>query len=69
LEKFPGGHGESGETPEEVAAREVFEETGIRVDPRELRLLSKESKGKHDVYIFFVLRPPRGRPAVEQGWQ
>lgn len=27
----PGGHMEEGETPEETAIREVFEETGIRI--------------------------------------
>ena len=29
---FPKGHGEPGETPEETAAREILEETGIRAE-------------------------------------
>ncbi|MFF4874591.1 NUDIX domain-containing protein [Micromonospora sp. NPDC000668] len=29
---LPGGHGESGETPEQTAERELREETGLRAD-------------------------------------
>jgi len=34
----PGGHLEPDEDPAEGAARELLEETGVRVDPAELRL-------------------------------
>jgi len=35
---IPGGHVEQGEAPHEAAAREVFEETEIQVDPGALEL-------------------------------
>lgn len=36
---FPGGHVEEGERPAEACARELFEETGIALDPARLRLV------------------------------
>lgn len=36
---IPGGHVEPGERPAESAAREVFEEAGIALDPGELKLV------------------------------
>jgi len=36
---IPGGHVEQGERPDESAAREVFEETGIAIEPPSLRLV------------------------------
>lgn len=40
---IPSGFMEDGETPEEGAARELYEETGGRVDPSSLELLSAGS--------------------------
>ncbi len=37
---LPGGYMESGETPQEAASRELEEETGIRVDPETMQLVS-----------------------------
>lgn len=36
---IPGGHVEQGERPVESAARELFEEAGISVDPADLQLV------------------------------
>jgi len=46
---FPGGFIESGrESIEETAAREVLEETGIRLDPKEMRLVDVRSRPDRD---------------------
>jgi len=56
---LPGGHLEFGETFQECAAREVLEETGLRVDVEKIRFLTATndvmgSEGKHYVTIFMV---------------
>lgn len=52
--KFSGGRRDGKETPEECAARELFEEIGLRVDPRSLILLKAENRGNHDFYLFGI---------------
>ena len=44
LWKFPGGHGNKGEAPEETAVREVFEEVGMEIHQEELELLVDEHR-------------------------
>jgi ADP-ribose pyrophosphatase YjhB (NUDIX family) len=52
---LPGGFMECGETLEEAAARETFEETGVRVSPRELRLHAVSTLPEiSEVYVGFV---------------
>lgn len=34
---FPGGHVDSGESPSFAASRELWEETGLQIDPSDLR--------------------------------
>ena len=42
--ELPGGMGKRGETDEEIAARELFEEAGVEVDPSQLKLLTVVSR-------------------------
>ena len=50
--KLPGGKSEAGETPEETAIRELEEETGIRVSPGTLKVVSSRDKKTHMFYFF-----------------
>lgn len=51
---FPGGVVDAGETPAEAAVRELFEETGLKVDPKQMRfkMISIAEKLGHKVYQF-----------------
>lgn len=67
----PGGGLDEGETLAEGAAREVFEETGLRIDPGALGAVVAESEGDwsdspdlviHSRDAFFFLRVPHFAP-------
>ena len=58
--KFPGGHGDPGETPEEAFIRETLEETNIEINKEELELLlaeDREDPVPHKFYFFCVNTP------------
>ncbi|MGK5678728.1 NUDIX hydrolase [Actinoplanes sp. URMC 104] len=65
----PGGGLNSGETPAQGAARELFEEVGLRVDPadlgepywRQVTEFSYDARDYRQQQEFFLLRVP--------GWQ
>jgi 8-oxo-dGTP pyrophosphatase MutT (NUDIX family) len=71
-----GGSAEPGETPPQCAARELEEETGLKVDPAALRYLGEVSKldfrGNRTACVFYLmegidpaaLRVTEGRPIL-----
>ena len=74
----PGGHLEFGEAPEDCAAREVREETGIEVVEAQFRALTNDVFGteqKHYITIWMECRWAAGEASVnapeeasEVGW-
>jgi len=50
--KYPSGHKELGECPEETACRELFEETGIAVLRANLKMVVCEYRRTHWFYLF-----------------
>jgi ADP-ribose pyrophosphatase YjhB (NUDIX family) len=49
----PGGHIDPGETPEQAAVREVWEESGLRIRPEQLQFVRKVAKPEKGVYWFY----------------
>lgn len=70
---LPGGGCKSGESNQEAAARELFEETGIKISPNKLKLLEecKDPDLGHPAPLLLAkishipMSPPKGRAALE----
>lgn len=76
---LPGGHVDAGETSRAAAARELLEETGIRVDPASLSLIGvydqpgRDPRGRYvsvayAAYVGPLAQPVAGDDAVEVKW-
>ena len=64
---IPGGHLEFGETPEECAIRETYEETGVKVkDPYFLTITNDfhTKENKHYVTLFMIGTYEKGEPQI-----
>jgi 8-oxo-dGTP diphosphatase len=73
---IPGGHLEFGESPEECAIREVFEETGVKImNPRFRTVANNVLEGKHYITIIMESDAFEGDPKttepdkyIDVGW-
>jgi len=55
---LPGGYQMRGHTWQEAGAAEVFEETGVRLDPSTLRLPTVENTPDRQQNLLFCQSPP-----------
>ena len=66
---FPGGHLEYGESIEDCAAREVLEETGVRIKNMRLGPYTNdifENEDKHYVTLFVIAEYESGTPELKE---
>jgi len=50
----PGGGVEKGESPKRAGARETFEESGLRVETKDLKLLIQRTKHDYGMIYFYI---------------
>jgi len=73
LWSLPGGKVEEGEQPDDAACRELYEETGISIEPGDLRYLSTDPEGEMDFLAFIAPAPASANVEIDQehgsfGW-
>ncbi len=59
---LPGGFMEATESPEESAAREVLEETGLEVEIDKLLSAHSPGRGINVLILFYLAKPANGIP-------
>jgi len=64
---LPGGFVDFGESWQQAACREVFEETSLELSPSELRLLKVVTVDK-GLMLFFCVAKPRPRASLQWGF-
>jgi 8-oxo-dGTP diphosphatase len=72
LWEFPGGKIESGENPEAALCRELAEELGLDLDPKDLKPLTFASHAYADFHLLMPLWTARrwhGEPRGQEGQQ
>jgi len=79
LYALPGGRMDYGETPEDGILRELFEETGLRGEKKNLKFLRYcneyfPEQGKHYVSLVFMMKIMEGDPVLVEpdkckGWE
>lgn len=60
-----GGHVEPNETLKQAAAREAFEEVGVKVDPRQISFqyfIDRRLENEHKIHFFFYTDQWQGTP-------
>ena len=65
----PGGHLEFGESFEECAKREVYEETGVEIEDVRFLTVTNDifrEEGLHYVTIWMIAKWKRGEPEVKE---
>ena len=60
----PGGHVEPTETSKQAAIRETFEESGLTVEPGDLKLLLQRSKNDFGMIYLFITNKHSGDEVV-----
>jgi len=63
----PSGHIDFGELPEQAAARETYEETGVKIDEVKFRVITNdvfEEEQQHYITIWFDANYVSGEPQV-----
>jgi ADP-ribose pyrophosphatase YjhB (NUDIX family) len=61
---LPGGFIEARESPEEAAAREVFEETGLEVEIKQILGAFSPGRGINVIILFYLAGASKGKMAA-----